>query len=663
MARTVFKMRSYLLTILFVLATEMLVAQEAIHSAIEPPPPAEPPPQEATSYRSPSELKKLPIEQLVDIKILSASRRLENLSEASSAVDVITADDIRRAGVTNIPDALRLGPEVQVAQVDGHTWGISTRGFKTTTSNKMLVLMDGRSLYTPLFSGVFWDVQQTFMPDIEQIEIVRGPGATLWGANAVNGVINIRTKTADETQGLLVFGGGGNEETGFGGLRYGGMLNRDTAYRVYAMHQSRDALHLEGDGSAEDDTQITQGGFRIDSKLHSEDILTLQGDVYNGTFGQLNAGDVDADGENLIGRWTRNLGNDSTLSLQAYFDRTHRVIPTVFEEQRETYDIELQHQFRYRNHDIVYGANYRASHDDIGNLGPTLAFIPDEETVHLVSAYVQDEWHIVPNVFSITAGSKFEYNSFSGFEVQPAGRFSWHPAENQTVWGAVSRAVRTPTQIDQDLTAPNPNAGQPPLLVANHDFDSEELIAYELGYRIKPVSRVSFDIAGYYNDYDSIRSVEPTGAGAFPITLANKLEAQSYGGSLSARWRVTDWWALDGSVSAFESDFERKADSRDTSNGSAEGNDPNWSFITHSALDLPGNVQVDSYLRYVGDLPQPATAAYFELDLRVGWSPIRNVEIAVVGRNLLDNAHPEFRGQTLTREVERSIYGTFRWSF
>ena len=636
-----------------------LSAQEAYHTPIEPEPPAEPPSRE--SSRSPSELKKLPLEELVDVQITSASRRAEPLSQAASAVDVITSEDILRSGVTNIPDALRLGTEMEVAQVDGHTWAISTRGFNITAANKMQVLMDGRSLYTPLYSGVFWDVQQTFLPDIAQIEIIRGPGATLWGANAINGVINIRTKTAQETQGLLLYGGAGNEETGFGGLRYGGNVGPNTYYRVYVMHQSRDSLTLEGGGDAQDDTHITQGGFRIDSKIHPEDTLTLQGDIYGGTFGQLNSGDIDVDGENIIGRWTRDLGNDSSITLQAYYDRTHRFVPGIFEEDRNTFDLELQHQFSFGQHDIVYGANYRLSHDNIGNLGPFLAFIPDNVTSHLLSAYAQDEWHIVPHVFSLTAGSKFEYNTFSGFEVQPTGRFSWVPGEGQTVWGAISRAVRTPSQIDQDLIAPNPSTGLPALLQRNPDFESEELVAYELGYRIKPLNSLSFDLAGYYNVYDNLRSIEFQPNGSF--IFQNKLNAQSYGGALAAKWRATDWWQLDGSVSLFQIDFGRAAGSRDISNGRGEGNDPNCSFIVHSAVDLPWHVQFDSYLRYVGDLPKPATPSYLTLDLRIAWSPIKNVEIAIVGRNLLSDAHPEFRSMLVTREVQRSVYGTFRWSF
>ncbi|MEP6823013.1 MAG: TonB-dependent receptor, partial [Chthoniobacterales bacterium] len=507
-------------------------------------------------YRSPSELKKLSLQELVDVEITSSSRRPEPISQASSAIDVITGDTIRRSGVTNLPDALRLGAGMEVAQIDGHTWAISARGFNISTANKLQVLLDGRSLYTPLFSGVFWDVQRTFLPDLEQIEVIRGPGATLWGANAVNGVINIRTKSARDTQGFLLDAGGGSEG-GNVGLRYGGRIGRDTYYRAYVMTERTDSLSLEGGGDAQDGTDFTQGGFRIESALGSDDTLTLQGDGYAGAFGQLNAPDIEVDGGNLISRWVHQLGVDSSLSVQGYYDRTHRLIPGVFEEHRDTFDIELEGRFVLGAHDIVYGGNYRISSDEIGNLGPTLAFLPTNETEQLVSAYVQDEWHIIPRQFSVVAGSKFEYNTFSNFEVQPSGRLVWTPTAEQTLWGAISRAVRTPTRIDQDLFVPNPSTGASVALRGTRDFESEVLVAYELGYRVQPSKTLSLDLSLYYNDYDNLRSQEPQGPTGSPIILANMLEGQTYGATLGGRWRVTDWWELDGNVSGLHVDLHR----------------------------------------------------------------------------------------------------------
>ena len=617
------------------------------------------------AYRSPTELKKLSLDELVDVEIVSATRRPEPLSQAANAIDVITADEIMRAGVTNIPDALRLGTEMQVAQINGHTWAISARGFNNSAANKLQVLMDGRNLYTPLFSGVFWDVQQTFLPDLQQIEIIRGPGATLWGANAVNGVINIRTKSAKDTQGVLIYGGAGNEETDFVGVRYGGHIGKNTFYRVYVTQTNRDSLSIEGNGDAQDEYDMTQGGFRLDSMPNESDIITLQGDLYRAEFDQLNDSDARANGGNILGRWTRSFHADSNLMVQTYFDYTRRVIPDVFEERRYSYDLEFQHGLLVcGQHDIVYGANYRLSADDIGNLGSSLAFIPDSRTVHLISGYVQDEFHVVPNEFSFTAGSKFEYNSFSGFEFQPTGRFTWNVATGQTLWGAISRAVRTPTRIDQDLVSPNPSSGRPPLLLGNPDFGSETLIAHELGYRIRPSNSLSFDLAGFYNDYEDLRSVEAlTPAG--PFVFKNRLEGTSYGGALTAKWRATDWWELAGNVSVLQEDIHPRSDSNDIRNGAAEGNDPNCMFVVRSTIDLPHNIQLDSVLRYVGDLPNPPTPSYLTLDARLAWSPFPSIEVAIVGRNLLDDKHPEFRANPpgLTREVERSIFGTLKWQF
>ena len=646
-----------LVAILHLAFIAAISAQDAVRTPAEPESPAEEP------YRSPSELKKLPLEALVDVEIMSVSRRPEPLWRAASAVSVLTGTEIERAGATNIPDALRLDAGMQVAQIDGHTWAISARGFNISAANKMQVLMDGRSVYTPLFSGVFWDVQQTFLPDLQQIEVIQGPGATLWGANAVNGVVNIITKSAKDTQGLLIYGGGGSELMGFGGVRYGGAINKNTSYRAYVMHQSRDSLSLEGGGNAEDETDFTQGGFRIDSELNPENTFTLQGDIYAGEFGQLDAPNVEAEGGNIIGRWTHQFDRDTSLMVQTYYDYTHRLVPDLFEEDRHTFDLEAQQRFVLGQHDLIVGGQYRVSADEIGNPAPSFSFTPDADTLHLVSLHVQDEWHLVPDTFTLIGGSKFEYNNFSGFEIQPTGRFAWTPAEGRILWGAISRAVRTPTRIDRDLVIPNPSFGGVPIFFGSRDFESEELIAYELGYRTKLLDNLSLDVAAYYNEYDNLRSLEPRGPSAFPIVFENKLEGTSVGGAVGVRWRITDWWEVNGNLNLLHIDIDPGPGSADLRNGSGEGNDPNCSLVAHSMLDLPGNIKFDTVLRFVNDLPQPATPAYVTMDLRVAWSPIKNLEVSVVGRDLLDNHHPEFRGTTITREVGRSVFAMFKWTY
>ncbi len=630
-------------------------AQDALPTRLGQPP-------SATS-QSPRELKKLSLEELVDVEITSASRRPGLLSQAASAIDVVTAETIRRSGVTSLPDALRLAAGVQVAQIDGHSWAISARGFNLGTANKLQVLMDGRSLYTPLYSGVFWDVQQTFLPDLEQIEVIRGPGATLWGANAVNGVINIRSKNAKDTQGFLVDTAGG-EELGYAGVRYGGKIGSNTFYRAWVMHTRRDELSLADGSGAGDATDFTKGGFRIDSTVGVDDALTLQGDGYGGSFGQHNAGDISVDGGNVLARWTHELAADSNLTVQTYYDRTHRLIPALFEEERNTFDLELEGRRVFNRHDFVYGANYRLSADEIGNLGPQFAFLPDDRTVHLVSGYLQDEWHVVPRRFSLGLGSKFEWNSFSGFELQPSGRFIWTPSNTQSLWGAISRAVRTPTRIDQDIFAPNPSTGSAFSFVGNRGFRSEVVVAYELGYRVEPTPRLAFDLATYYNEYDNLRSIEPRGGPGTPLRFDNKIEGSSYGATLSTHWRVTDGWRLDGNFSALHLDLHGAPGSLDPAKGRANGNDPDFFFTVRSSLDLPWHLQFDTVVRYVSDLPQPATPAYTALDLRLAWKPRPNFEVALVGRNLLDPQHPEFASATaVTREVDRSVFATLKWTY
>ncbi|MDZ4401165.1 TonB-dependent receptor [Prosthecobacter sp.] len=620
------------------------------------------PAQEGHEPLDPVKLKRLPLDQLLETEITSVSRRVEPLKRAPSAIDVVTDEDIRRTGANNLQDALRLATGLHVAQVDGHDWAISARGFNTTTSNKMQVLMDGRNLYTPLYSGVFWDVQHTFMPDVEQIEVIRGPGATLWGANAVNGVINIRSKSARDTQGWLLQGGAGNVEQGFGGVRYGGKIG-DTFYRVYATTLNRADMSRERGGNARDAYSLTQAGFRTDTDLSAGDLLTFQGDMYTGRFGQLVANDVEASGGNLLARWTRTLSADSSLMLQGYYDRTHRLVPGTFEEVRNNYDLEFQHSFTVNDaHDIVWGLNFRASQDEISNLGPGLAFLPAAETLYLISGYIQDDFHVIPNLLTVTLGTKLEHNSFSGFEYQPSLRFALTPTPNQTFWGAVSRSVRTPSRIDQDLFAPNPAFAAPTTLQGTRAYQSEVLLAYELGYRARPLSNVTTDLALFYHDFSHVRSIEPIGAGP-TLTFGNLLEGEVYGAEFEAKWQATRWWRVEGGYTVMRTHLRTDAGSRDTRGGTVEGNDPNNIFVLRSLWDLPGDFELDATFRYVGALPRPQTPAYSTLDLRLGWEPKPGLELAIVGRNLLDAKHPEYRTTTVSREVGRSVYFMFTCRF
>jgi iron complex outermembrane receptor protein len=611
----------------------------------------------------PSELKSLSIEQLMDLDVTSVSRRSEPVSGAAAAITVITSEDIRRSGANNLPDALRITAGLEVAQSNGNTWAISSRGFNTTTANKLLVLIDGRSIYTPLFSGVFWDVQDVMLEDIDRIEIIRGPGATLWGANAVNGVINILTRSSRDTQGTLVTAGGGTEEQGFASVRQGGKVGEGTTYRAYGKYSYRDSLAFADGDSARDPLRRGQGGFRLDREDSGHGGFTFQGDAYHGLAGQtvVVRDDTTLDGANLLGRWTHTYAANSGSDLQVYYDYTHRQIPQWFEEHRHTLDIDYQHRQPIGpRQDLVWGAGYRVTHDQVGN-SPGVAFLPDSVTESLFSAFAQDEIAL-PSHLRLTLGSKFEHNRWTGFEVQPSVRFAWVPDDRRTLWAAISRAVRTPTRYDEDIVFYT--AGSP-LLEGSSAFKSESLLAYELGYRVQPRTGLVVDLAAFYNVYDDLRSYEPAAPPAvFPYHFANKLKGDTWGLEGRVSWQAAPWWRLHAEYAWFDKDLSFDPGSYDPTGGTAEGNDPRNRAVLRSQVDLPGRCEFDGTLRYVSRLPAPVVPAYTELDLRLGWQASDRLELSLVGQNLLHASHPEFGPPTpLREEIQRGAYGKVTWRF
>jgi iron complex outermembrane recepter protein len=614
-------------------------------------------PSDAGSKR---ELKKLSFEELLDLEVTSVSRKPSKFTESAAAIEVITQDRIRRSGVTNLPDALRLATGIHVASSDGHTWAISARGFNGTAANKLQVLLDGRSLYTPLYSGVFWDVQDTLLDDVDRIEIIRGPGATMWGANAVNGVINIITKKAQDTQGALISGGAGSSERAFGGIRYGGRIGDNTYYRSYIKYFDRVGSVFPSGLRAGDAAKLDQGGFRVDSELSNQSSVTVQGDLYTGRSNKPPSRDTVVGGGNVLARWARKVSSESDLQLQFYYDRVDRNTPLQFQEGRNTYDVDLQHRIRVESrHDLVWGVNYRVSSDLIGN-STTVAFIPDHRALQLASGFLQDEVRL-SDAFGLTFGSKFEHNTLSGFEVQPSVRMAWYPAPRQTVWAAFSRAARTPSRIDEDFQAQM--ATGLIVLKGNPDFRSEKALAHELGYRIQPSTKLSFDLATFYNSYRDVRSLEPQGPSGLPLLFQNNLTARTYGAELTANVEVMKWWRVRAGHSYLQTDFRRKPESRALSTTS-EGNDPKHLVTVHSSIDLPMAFEFDTVLRYVAQLPNPRVPSYHVMDVRLGWSPESNVEFAVVGQNLLDRQHSEFGTQTSkSPEVKRSVLGRITWRF
>jgi iron complex outermembrane recepter protein len=506
-------------------------------------------------------------------------------------------------------------------------------------------------------------VQDTLLEDVDRIEVISGPGATLWGANAVNGVINVITKSTKDTQGLLVEGGVGTELRGFGGVRYGGSLSSNLYYRVYGKYFDRDSTVLPDGRDAAKDWYMGQGGFRLDWDASGADLLTLQGDIYDGRVPQPEPnGDTSVAGGNIIGRWSHTFSEDSDFKLQLYYDRTHRNVPGIFAENLNTFDMDFQHRFPLgARNAIVWGLGYRLTEDEMANT-PALAFLPARLSLQLFSMFVQDEIALVKDQLHLTVGTKLEHNDYTGFEVEPSGRLAWKVTERQTVWGAISRAVRTPSRIDKDFFVP----GTPPytFLQGSTNFVSEELLAYELGYRIQPHPRLSLSLAVYYNDYDNIRSVEEVNPPAsFPAVIANGQKGESYGVELTAEYRVTDWWRLRAGYTELQLHIWPKPGSTDRSDGSAESNDPNHQASLRSSWDLPGHLEFDADFRYVSQIVNQGVPAYEELDVRLAWRPTPKLELSIVGQNLLHDHHPEFGALASRQEIQRGVYGKVTWRF
>lgn len=621
----------------------------------------------AQAFTSPAALKKLSVEQLMDIEVTSVSRRSEKLTEAASAIQVITQEAIHRSGAASLPEALRLASNLEVAQIDAHQWAISARGFNSTTANKLLVLIDGRTVYTPLYAGVFWDMQDTLLEDIERIEVISGPGATLWGANAVNGVINITTKRAEDTQDTLLTLAAGNELRSAGSVRYGGKVADDMHYRVYAKYSDRDDSVLPNDKDIADAGHLAQGGFRLDGAISERDTFTVQGDGYGGEIEQPTLTDINISGVNLMGRWSRTLSEQSDLKVQAYWDRTHRRIPNSITEDLDTYDFDFQHRLPVgQRHDIVWGLGYRLIDDRIQN-PVTLGFLPPNVTRQWFSGFVQDNISLVQDTLNLTLGSKLEHNEYTGFEIQPSVRLAWRAHERHTLWTAISRAVRTPSRVDGELYAPS----SPPfsLLQGNSDFESEKLLAYELGYRAQALDRLTAAVSTFYNDYDDVRSIERINPPApFPFYVGNGLTAESYGVELTADYQVTDAWQLHAGYTELRVHLWHKPSSTDGNTSSSESHDPEQFWSLRSSLELPGNLQLDANLRHVSQIANQSVPAYSELDVRLAWRARSNLELSVVGQNLLHDHHAEFGTPSANpvntrKEVERSVYGKLSWNF
>lgn len=643
------------------------------------------------------DLLDLPLEELMNIEVTSASKKAQLLSDAPAAIFVINQEDIKRSGATSIPDALRLAPGLEVGRIDANKWAVSARGFNGRFANKLLVLIDGRSIYTQAFSGVYWENQDVMMEDIDRIEVIRGPGAALWGANAVNGVINIMTKHSADTKGGLIAAGGGTQELGFGLLRYGTQLGKNTTGRIYAKGYERSQFrHLTGEG-AHDDWNKMQGGFRIDSSLTPEDALTVSGDAYYSdinqtlTFPSLSSPTLfqrinettNASGGNLKSRLEHTFSPTSSYALQLYYDIYNRN-ELYDHEVRQTVDIEFQHNFALNSsNDLAWGLGYR--YMDSQNTLP----IPDLFSLqsanirnNYYNAFVRDEIALIDNKLWLTLGSKFEHNDYSGFEIQPTARLLWMPHQQHRFWGAVSRAVRTPSVIDdgikltsQFIPPNNPLNPSPfPVAVAvtgSQNFRAEESLSYELGYRTTFAKSVSVDATVFYTDYQSLRSISP-GKPNFngglinqPYILNNSSQGETFGFETSVVWQMTNWWRWDVNYSYLNTHLQ-------SNHIYNEAVSPQQKTSVRAVINPWENINLDFWLRYTDKSsfysvlgPAVDVDSYVTLDVRLAWKPQSDIELSVTGQNLLDRGHIEAVAEAFATptEIPRSVFGKIAWHF
>ncbi|BCG64003.1 MAG: iron complex outermembrane recepter protein [Methyloprofundus sp.] len=646
----------------------------------------------ASAYSAQDELLDLSVEDLLNIEVISVAKKAKSLNDTPAAIFVISQDDINRIGATSIPEALRLAPGINVARIDANKWAVSARGFNSRFSNKLLVLIDGRNTYTHTFAGTYWENQDVMLEDVERIEVTRGSGATLWGSNAVNGVINIITKHSADTQGGLLIAGAGSEERGFGALRYGGKLNTKTTARAYVKGFNRDENTTELGNGAEDNWGKVQSGFRIDSQVTQSDAVTFQGDAYysninqSTVYPQLEApysiiinDPIKSYGGNLLVRQQHTFSSTSEYSLQVFYDFYFRDEPFLNQSQH-TLDIDFQHRFTWLGwNDIVWGMGYRYDHNSLEN-NNIVSITPPVRNDQLFNAFLQDEMTLVDNQLWLTIGSKIEHNDYTGFEAQPTIRLMWAPHHKHRVWGAISRAVRTPSRLESDIeTVTKVTPPQPPfiptivaVIEGNKQFGSENLLSYELGYRTTFIDNVSIDLSAFYNVYNNLRSGD-TGLPYFkdtyleiPIHLANNFSAQTYGFEISTVWQMLNWWRWDINYSFLKMKY-----------GSALASDqlgisPPHRVSLRSALSPWENIDLDVLFRYVDSykllsfLGTKTIDDYVSLDIRVAWRPIKKLELSLVGQNLLAAHHLEYLQEIHAQtpiELDRGVYAKLAWHF
>jgi iron complex outermembrane receptor protein len=636
-------------------------------------------------------LEQATIEDLLNMEVTSASKKEQGLFRTASAVFVLTSEDIRRSGATSIPEALRLVPGLQVARIDAHTWAVSSRGFNGLWSNKLLVLVDGRVVYTPVTSGVHWDLLDTMLADIDRIEVVRGPGASVWGANAVNGVINIISKSANATQGGRVSVNSGSLTPGIVAFRYGGAAGSRGHYRLFGQHAKRGAMKDDAGLDAEDWSRMTSAGFRVDVDQTNRDTWTVLGSMLTGETSQriyedmasydaapigVIAATSPVTTGHVLGRWTRTLSATSGMSVQAFWDRNTRLVINS-EQVTQTFDVEFQHRFKAGNrHDVVWGGGERSWSDREG--ASFASFLePASSRRQLLNVFVQDEIRLPGPTLYLTLGTKVEYQTHAGIEVQPTARIAWLPTARQTVWGAVSRAARTPSRLERNLHfdfAAFPDAsGQLTVLGVRGDanLETEHTVSTEAGYRANPGLGISIEATAFHNRYSSLVTeniavrFENTPAPAHVAIvrqLSSTMDGRSVGAEFLLRWRPVPIWSLDASLDLFESRFRHIGDSPDAAPLSER--DPAHQLRLRSQLNLPHSLQVDAAWTRVASLDGIEIPAYNRADVRIGGT-IAGLELSLTGQNLFDGLHREFGGYegVFHSQVPRSWVARATWGF
>ncbi len=620
----------------------------------------------AMQVNSASDLNGLSIEELSRIDVSSVSKSAQPLSDAPAAIFVITHDDIQLTGATTVPDLLRLAPNLQVARITANSDAISARGFNGSAANKLLVLVDGRTVYTPFFSGVFWDTLTTPVDDIDRVEVISGPGATLWGANAVNGVINITSKKSSDTQGGLLEVGGGNLERQ-ANLRYGGRLSDDLTWRAYVGASGWAHSDTAAGLDAHDGWTRYQGGFRADW-ARPKDLVTVQGDLYRGAEEQPAGAHQIVSGDNLLARWTHHADNGSTLQVQAYYDYLRRSVAGRFGDYLRTYDLDVQHSFSLgAAHQIVWGGGYRITRDNfpITPQPPKVQFFdPQRRTLTFGNVFAQDTISLAP--LKVTLGLKLENSAYSGLEALPSVRLSWKVTDQTLLWAAVSRAVRAPSRLDRDFVQINGST----LFLKGDNFRPEAVVAYEAGLRGQPSQRSSLSVSVFYNVYSDLRSFEFSPGGGFPLTFANGMEGETWGVEAWGAYQVTRRWRLSAAFNWLHEDLRFKPGSSQIGGVQTAGDDPRYQGSLRSTMALTDRLTLDLDLRGVGALPAPASPAYAELGARLGWAISDRVELSIRGDNLLHDHHAEFGSATANVQLgavgvesARSVFVDTRWRF